>query len=305
MVRVRIGTASWTDKSLIESGKYYPEWATKPADRLRFYSSEFPLVEVDSSYYALPSQRNSVLWVERTPDDLLFNVKAFRLFTGHPTQLRVLPKGVREELPAELSEKNNLYYRDVPAELRADLWKMFEDALLPLDSAGKLGLIVFQFPPWFMPRHENLHHILECQERLPQYRLAVEFRNRYWLSERNQERTFQFLGDNSLAFIAVDEPQGFKSSVPPIGEVTAETAIVRFHGRNRETWEKKGLSASSERFNYYYSREEMEEWVPRVGEMREQAREVHVVMNTNYLDQGIANSRLMGSLLGEGLRPQE
>lgn len=126
-------------------------------------------------------------------------------------------------------------------------------------------------------------------------RLAVEFRNRYWLSDRNRERTFQFLRGNNLAFIAVDEPQGFKSSVPPVAEVTVETAIVRFHGRNKETWEKKGLSASSERFNYCYSPEEMQE----------RASEVHLVVNTNYLDQGIVNSRLLGILLGEGLRSSE
>ena len=175
MSGIRIGTASWTDKSLIDSGKYYPEWVKTPADRLRHYSSDFPLVEVDSSYYAMPSRRNSELWVERTPSDFLFNIKAFRLMTTHPTQMKALPGGIREELPADLAEKRNLYYKDIPAELRADLWEMYSDALLPLDSAGKLGIVVFQFPPWFMPRHESRDHILECQERLPQYKLAVEW----------------------------------------------------------------------------------------------------------------------------------
>ena len=305
MARTRIGTASWVDKSLVESRKYYPDWAKKPEDRLRFYASEFPLVEVDSSYYALPSQRNSALWVERTSDDFLFNVKAFRLFTSHPTQPKAMPKSIREEIPDDLAAKKNLYYHGVPSEFRGEMWRMFEDALLPLDSAGKLGVIVFQFPPWFMPRPDSKEHILECQERLPQYRLAVEFRNRYWLSERNREDTFNFLRDNKLTFIAVDEPQGFKSSVPPVAEVTADTAIVRFHGRNKGAWEKKGLASSSERFNYYYPQGEMEEWVPRVREMQERAKEVHLIMNTNKEDQGIVNARLMGRLLGEGLDEPE
>ena len=305
MAKVRIGTASWADKSLTESRKYYPDWAKAPADRLRFYAGEFPLVEVDSSYYAIPSERNSALWVERTPHDFLFNVKAFRLFTRHPTRPAVVPKEMRQELPAGAFGEKNLYYDDVPKDIRDRMWKAFEDALLPLDSAGKLGVVVFQFPPWFMPRTDSKEHILECQKHLPQYRLGMEFRNRYWLSERNREDTLGFLRDNGLAFIAVDEPQGFGSSVPPVAEVTTDTAIVRFHGRNKETWEKKGLASSSERFNYYYAQDEMEEWVPRVREMQARSKEVHLIMNTNKEDQGIVNARLMGKLLGEGLDERE
>ena len=91
-----------------------------------------------------------------------------------------------------------------------------------------------------------------------------------------------------------------------VAEVTGDTAIVRFHGRNKETWEeKKGLSASSERFNCYYSREEMDEWVPRVRGMQEQVGEIHPVVDTNYLDQGIVNSHLLGDLPSEGLRSSE
>ena len=91
-----------------------------------------------------------------------------------------------------------------------------------------------------------------------------------------------------------------------VAEVTGDTAIVRFHSRNKETrGEKKGLSASSERFNCYYSREEMDVWVPRVRGMQERGGEIHPVVNTNYLDQGIVNSRLLGDLLGEGLRSSE
>ena len=115
---VKIGTASWTDRSLIDSGAYYPPGCTSAEERLRFYAAEFLLVEVDSTYYGMPSERNSTLWAERTPEDFTFNVKAFRLFTTHQTPLRALPRPVREELPAGLAEKNNVYYRDLPAPLR-------------------------------------------------------------------------------------------------------------------------------------------------------------------------------------------
>lgn len=296
MGKVRIGTASWTDRSLIESGTYYPAGCTSPEARLRFYANEFGLVEVDSSYYAMPSERNSLLWVDRTPERFTFNVKAFRLFTSHQTQPRALPKDVREALPGELASRKTLYYRDVPAPLQDRMWGMFESALLPLHNAGKLGVVVFQFPPWFMPRRSSFRNIEECKERLSRYRLAVEFRNRYWLADDSLEDTLGFLRYNRISFIAVDEPQGFNSSMPPVADVTGEFGIVRFHGRNRDTWEARGLASSAHRFDYYYSPEELEEWVPKVRMMQENAAEVHLVMNTNNRDQGIANARLMGQL---------
>jgi len=294
---VKIGTASWTDKTLIESGKYYPDWCTSAEDRLKFYASEFPMVEVDSSYYGLPSKRNSVLWVERTPANFTFNVKAFRLFTTHQTQPKALPLNVREELPPELSGKKSLYYSDLPSHLQDKLWEMFESALLPLHDAGKLGVVVFQFPPWFMPKRQSFRHIEECKEHLSRYHIAVEFRSQYWLEDDNLEETLSFLRLNELSYIAVDEPQGFESSVPSLADVTGEFGIVRFHGRNRDTWETKWLSSAAHRFDYYYSPAELEEWIPKIAMMKENAGEVHLVMNTNNEDQGIVNARRLAELL--------
>ena len=301
MGRIKIGTASWTDRSLIESGRFYPETATSAEARLRFYSAEFPMVEVDSTYYGMPSERNSHLWAERTPKDFTFNVKAFRLFTTHQTQPRALPKNIREELPVDLTSKRNLYYRDLPPQCQDRMWNMFDGALQPLRWAGKLGVIVFQFPPWFMPRRESYQHLEECRAHLPDYKLAVEFRNQYWLKEDNLEETFSFLRRNDMSYIAVDEPQGFKSSVPPVTDITGRHGMVRFHGRNKETWEAKGLTSAAQRFDYYYKQAEFEEWVPKIQMMAENADEVHLVMNTNYEDQGIVNARLLGDMLGEGL----
>ena len=92
MSEILIGTSSWTDKTLIDCGRFYPSNAKTPEARLKFYASQFPIVEVDSSYYAIPSEQTAKLWVERTPDDFIFNVKAFRLLTTHQTQPNVLPK---------------------------------------------------------------------------------------------------------------------------------------------------------------------------------------------------------------------
>ena len=214
--RIFVGTCSWADKTLVDSG-WYPPQAKSPEERLRYYAEQFPIVEVDSTYYGLPSERNAALWVERTPDDFTFDIKSYALFTHHPTAVRSLPKDMREALPPALQGKRNLYYRDAPPELRDELWSRFNSALLPLDSAGNLGTVLFQFPPWFLPGRDSADYILEAKVRLGQYTMAVEFRNDRWLSERNQERTLKLLTDNAIPYVCVDEPQGFRSSVPPAG----------------------------------------------------------------------------------------
>ncbi|MDP3064296.1 MAG: DUF72 domain-containing protein, partial [Chloroflexota bacterium] len=188
MGELYIGACSWTDKTLLDSGKFYPPEVKTPEERLRFYATQFPIVEVDGTYYALPTQRMAGLWAERTPPGFLFHIKAFSLFTGHAAQTRALPRELRDSLPTEVQAKERVYQKDLPPEAQAEAWRLFREALLPLDSAGKLGMLLFQFPPWFVPRRESLDYILHCQAQLPQYRLAIEFRNNLWLSERDLER---------------------------------------------------------------------------------------------------------------------
>ncbi len=294
--RIRIGTCSWTDPSLIRAGTFYPAGAQTAEARLNHYASQFDLVEVDSSYYAMPSRRNATLWAERTPPDFLFDVKAFRLFTGHPTQPQALPADIRGALPPQIAQKKNLYYRDVPGEMLQHLWSRFADALMPLDSGGKLGVVLLQFPPWFHPGVAQMDHILACREQLAQHDVAVEFRNNHWLSEHGREATLSFLRQHQLAFVCVDEPQGFASSVPPLAETTAETAIIRFHGRKASAWEAKNTSPS-DRFDYYYAEEELRPWVDRVRNCAGNTSEVHILFNTNNGDQGVVNARLMAQLL--------
>jgi uncharacterized protein YecE (DUF72 family) len=143
---ILVGTSSWTDKPLIDSGNFYPENAKTPEARLRFYASQFPIVQADSSYYAIPSEKTAKLWVERTPHDFVFNMKAFRLLTTHQTQPKVLPKHVRESLPVD---KKTVYYKDLPNELLDAVWSEFRAVLRPLKEAGKLGVVLFQFPLGF------------------------------------------------------------------------------------------------------------------------------------------------------------
>ena len=296
MGRLRVGTASWTDKTLLESGWYPPE-ANTPEERLRFYASRFDVVEVDSTYYGLPSERNAALWVERTPADFTFDVKAFSLMTGHPVLLRGLPKDIRESLPAA---GPRIPAKDIPPDAAERLWEMFRSALMPLHSSGKLGLIMFQYPQWFMPGSKARQEILAARERLPDYEIAVEYRQGAWFANDDATRkTLDFHRAEGIPFVAVDMPQGFKVSVPPVAEATSERfAVVRFHGRRTETWTTKNVHPT-ERFRYDYSDEELEEWVPRVRSMNDQAKETHALFNNCYRDQAVRNAKTFADLVTE------
>jgi uncharacterized protein YecE (DUF72 family) len=265
-------------------------------ERLGFYAENFPIVEVDATYYAPPSEKVSGLWVERTPPDFTFDVKAFRLLTQHPTPPSSLWKDLREKLPAEAAGKRNVYMRDLPRDLQAEAVQAFRDGLMPLHSSGKLGVVLFQLPPFVYPTRGSFGYLKWVAEHLEDFQLAVEFRNGRWLDEEHMTDTLDFLERHSLAYVCVDEPQGFRSSVPPVVAVTAPIAEVRFHGRNSETWEKKGISAA-ERFRYDYSKRELDEWVPRIRTLAGSASTVHALMNNCYADYGIRSARLLEDLL--------
>ncbi len=299
---IRLGTASWTDPTMTAKGVFYPTEADTAEERLQFYASQFPLVEVDATYYALPARRTAELWRDRTPPDFTFDVKAHALMTGQPTDNKRLPKVLREALPAELAAKSRIYARDLPPELLDAVFEMFLDGLEPLREAGQLGSILLQYPRWFFPISQSRDEILETRERLEGVDVAVEIRNASWFNEKNLERTLRFLDDNQLPFVMVDGPQGFKSSVPPITAVTsADLAIIRFHGRRTETWEAKGIPVV-ERFRYLYDRSELQEWAPRIREAAGQAKQTHVLMNNCYANYGATNAREMAKLL-EDLKP--
>src|SRR5881227_1529445 len=163
---VRIGTASWTDPTMTASGVFYPTSAANAEERLQFYASTFPLVEVDATYYALPSRATAELWVERTPPDFTFDIKAHALMTGQPTETKRLPKDIRTALPPELAEKTRIYAKDLPDELKATVWEWFLDGVEPLREAGQLGSVLLQYPRWFFTSSQNRDLILEAQERL-------------------------------------------------------------------------------------------------------------------------------------------
>jgi uncharacterized protein YecE (DUF72 family) len=288
MGNIRVGTASWTDKTLLESG-WYPASANNPEKRLAHYAKQFPVVEVDATYYAPPAESTATLWANRTPADFVFNIKAFSLLTGHPTKVSALYKDLRPD-----TEKKNLYPADLQPAAYEQVWDRFLSALTPLKDAGKLGAILFQFPPWFTIRRSNKQFLLEVAKRCSPLRVAIEFRHASWFDGDNRDETLEFLRRNHLPYVSVDMPQGHRSSIPPVLAATSDLAMVRFHGHS-EHWTSKDIH---EKFGYRYSPRELKDWAPKLHELADEAAETHVLMNNCYSDYATTNAQQLIDLLG-------
>ena len=291
MGQIRVGTASWTDRTLISSGWYPPE-ADTPEKRLRFYARQFPLVEVDATYYALPAEQTATAWAARTPAGFTFNIKAFSLFTQHPTRVAALPTDLRPAV--EKTGKDRVYLKDVDPAVTDQAWDRFLAALEPLHQAGKLGAILLQFPPWFPISRGRKDYIVACAERVAPRRACIEFRNRTWMTEDNQKETLDFLAAHRLPYVSVDMPQGHRDSIPPVVAATdPDLAVVRMHGHSSK-WDSKDIH---ERFGYHYSDRELQEWAPRVAGLADRAQTTHVVFNNCYRDYAQTNAQQLAALL--------
>ncbi|MFI9638878.1 DUF72 domain-containing protein [Micromonospora sp. NPDC051925] len=287
MGEIEVGTASWTDPTLLDSG-WYPQTADNPEKRLAYYARQFPLVEVDATYYSPPAERTARLWAERTPPGFTFNVKAFSLLTGHPTRVSALYKELRPE-----TTKRHVYPADLSAQAYEEVWTRFLSALDPLVEAGKLGAVLFQFPPWFTIKRDNKEYLLEVERRCRPLRPVFEFRHASWFEGANAEETLAFLRGHRLAYVAVDMPQGHRSSVPPVLAATADLAVVRFHGHS-DKWTSKDIH---EKFGYRYSDRELRDWAPKLRELADSADRTHVLMNNCYLDHAQRNGQRLQALL--------
>ena len=295
MGMIRVGICSWTERSLVQDSNFYPKWVRTAEDRLRYYASQFSVVEADASFYRLPRAEIAARWVERTPARFTFNVKAFRAFSLHPCGIDSLPLDLRQELPGNTGEKR-FYWNDLPEVVQTELLAQFGDAQRPLHRAGKLGAILVQFPKWIFPNQEVRDHLVLLRRAWPEYRIAVEFRDVSWVSEKNLDRTMAFLADHDFTYVCVDEPR-LARTVPPIVEVTTTgLAMVRFHGRNAETW-NRAVASAAERFRYLYREDELREWLPKLRSLSECAEQTHAMLNNCYRDFAMRNAAQLIQLL--------
>jgi uncharacterized protein YecE (DUF72 family) len=272
---IRIGTCSWADEAL--SKWFYPP--KLPAkERLAWYSEHFDTVEVDSTYYRLPAESAVAGWAERTPPEFTMHVKAFGLMTRHPVKAEVIPEDLRGEMPVD--ERGRV--DRPPRELRAEVFRRFLAALEPLRSAGKLGGILFQLPPYIVYKDSSLEYLAWAREQLGGDEMLVEFRHLSWLDEEHRAESLAFLERIGAGYVVVDAPRSetARNLVPTVVATTSATAYVRFHGRNLATWNKRGGSAA-ERFDYLYSDEELGEWVEPLRELAGEAKRAFALFNNN------------------------
>lgn len=294
--RVLTGTCSWTDPTLVKETDWYPKKTMSAAERLAFYARNFPLVEADSTYYHPPAEPLTRSWAERTPDGFTFNVKAYSLLTHHPTRPESLWPDIKEAIKPDFQGKRTVYAEHLETDALDEAWDRFGHALAPLQAAGRLGAVLFQYPQWFTPKRANRDELAGLPPRLPGLRLCVEFRSPRWL-EDDRVRTVALLREHGLVLTVVDAPpvSGLQAVV---AATSPDLAVVRFHGRADETWKKRDISPA-ERFRYLYDRKELDEWLPRVHQLAGEAAEVHLLMNNCYQDYGVRNAADLYQILAE------
>jgi uncharacterized protein YecE (DUF72 family) len=265
---VRLGTCSWADEGLVKN--WYPREVRTAEARLRHYADRFDTVEVDSPFYRLPSPETAARWAERTPPGFVFHAKASKEMTGH------------EE-----------------AESRERAFAEFRASLAPLEESGKLRGVLLQFHPRVKKSPEALDDLRGVAELLEPLVPLVEFRHRSWMTEEEHAHTLAFLEEHGLAYVSVDSPRTRASNVlPRIAAATHDVAYIRFHGRNWKTWNKK-TKTSGERFDWLYTRDDLEDWVDPIAKLAGEAREVYAMFNNNRYDYAPRSAQALRGLLDE------
>jgi uncharacterized protein YecE (DUF72 family) len=295
---VRIGTCSWADDALTKH--WYPP-GTPAQARLPWYAEHYSTVEVDSTYYRVPTEQMVRGWAERTPPGFVMHVKAFGLMTRHPVKLEQVPPDLREGLPVDDRGRVDR----PPRELRGLVFDVFLDALEPLREAGKLGGILFQLPPYVTWKPSSLDYLEWANDRLRGLRMLVEPRHRSWYEEDVRAELLRWLEERGLSWVVVDAPKVDAGNVPlTLVAATSPLAYVRFHGRNAGTWNVRGGSAA-DRFDYTYGADELREWAPPLRELGEEAEEVYAFFNNNNQTNGVAQGPAGADLLRKILQEED
>jgi len=299
---MRVGISSWADPALIEEGTFYPKKSMSAEARLRFYASVFDVVEVNASYYAIPDVLTVRRWAERTPPGFIFHAKAWSLMTGHNPRAGTLPADVQALLPRQprRSPRGEVLADGVPPEGVEAAFRLFRAALGPLEEAGKLGYVLFQFAPWVHFEDRWLEYLAGLPARLPGWTLAVELRHRSWFPDHADE-TLRALRAARLAHVVTDAP-AVGGAMPHVTAVTAPAAVMRLHGRNAEGWlrQLRGEEpAVREKYDYLYQEPELAALLPELSGMAEDSEEVFVSFNNNNRDYPVRNALMLKRLLGQ------
>ncbi|MGE7023673.1 DUF72 domain-containing protein [Solibacillus cecembensis] len=276
---IYIGLTGWGDHPEV-----YSE-VTAARDKLFDYSGHFPIVEVDTSFYAIPSNATIEKWCKDTPENFRFVVKAYQGMTGH----------LRDELPYET--KN-------------DMFNAFRECAQVFQKHGKLAMLLVQFPPWFDCQGKNVQYIRYVKKQLASFPVAIEFRNQSWYREKMKEKTLQFLKESELIHTVCDEPQAGSGSVPFVPIATNDKVLVRIHGRNVHGWRNIGHGEKwrKVRFLYDYNQEELKKMSEHFLFLEQQAKDVYVLFNNNSGGHAAKNAKMMQQILQiqfDGLAPKQ
>ncbi|MCG7346527.1 DUF72 domain-containing protein [Sporosarcina sp. ACRSL] len=278
---IHVGLTGWGDHPDVYSS------TSKKNEKLIDYSSHFPIVELDASFYAIQPERNIRKWIAETPDDFQFIVKAYQGMTGH--QRGKLPYSSQEEM-----------------------FHQFKLSVEPMRIAGKLAMILVQFPPWFDCKRENVEQIRYIRRQLEGYDVAIEFRHQSWYAPSMQERTLSFLKDLDFIHTVCDEPQAGVGSVPLVAETTrSDKVFVRLHGRNMNGW--RNATGDQEawrkvRYLYNYADNELEEFREAALKLENEAENVFVVFNNNSGGHAAENAKRFQKMMGidfQALAPKQ
>jgi len=270
--------------------------------RLRHYASVFDVVEVNSSYYAIPDIRNTQRWVDRTPAGFVFHVKAYSLLTGHHPRAETVPADLTALLPTSprRTRRGEIDATSFSPEAVDRAFHLFRTAVRPIAEAGKLGYVLFQFAPWVHFDSTRLDYLASLPARLPGWTIAIEFRHRSWLPDHLDE-TLRALTDARLTHVIVDAPPA-GHAIPRVTTATAPTAVFRLHGRNGEGWlrQLRGEEPSvREKYDYLYSEGELRALLPEIEAVGEETEEVFISFNNNNRDYPVKNALMMKRLLGQ------
>ncbi|MFB5660825.1 DUF72 domain-containing protein [Alteribacillus sp. HJP-4] len=277
---LEVGLTGWGDHDSI-----YPE-GTRQTDKLQAYSAHFPIVEVDSAFYAVQPLKNYHKWIKDTPDRFSFIVKAYQGMTGHE----------RGEIPFADHE---------------EMFKAYVESIKPVVEAGKLSMVLCQFPPWFDCTKENVAYLRYVREKLTDFPCALEFRHQSWFASEFKEKTLTFMKEEEWIHSVCDEPQSGEGSVPMVLETThADKTLVRLHGRNVEAWRKpvKGENWRRVRYLYDYSQHELKELLEKINKLQNGSKKVCVVFNNNSGGHAAGNAKTFLKMAGvsyEGLAPRQ
>lgn len=277
---IRIGLTGFTDHPLLVSS------ATKASDKLFDYSGHFPIVEIDSSFYAIPQQQTVEKWVAQTPKNFQFVVKAYQAMTGHQK---------REDWTFSSIE---------------EIYQTFEECLMPMQQANKLYTVLVQFPPWYDATEKNKQYIKKMNQRLAHFQLAVEFRNQTWFAPQQSEATLQFLATENIIHVICDEPQAGIGTVPFVAEATTSKVMLRLHGRNLHGWRNVGNKEHwrKVRFLYNYNDQELQQFATVCQQFEQQGKDVVVTFNNNSAHDAAPNAKRLQQLLDvkyDGLAPRQ